>query len=274
MSWISQKFLNLPNDSTAKAFWMATLVGVTCALTVSATAVLLKPQRQANLEAFRQQRMDTMLSSLPGLKEVLQGSDADTLQTLFIDLNTGTAAEPAVVSDFKAQSSADSENSNAATYTLALDDSIDIAGIEQRPNLVEVHLLQKQGKLDLLVLPIYGRGYQSTIRAWLTLSGDLNTVVALSVFEQGETPGIGARITEDSWQQLWAQKQLYNDNREVALSVVTGQATNVNEVDGISGATRTGVGINSMLQFWLGEYGFEPFLNKLREGEIPMKASS
>ncbi len=273
MSWISRKFHNMPNDSTAKAFCMATLVGVTCALTVSATAVLLKPQRQANQEAFRQQRMDTMLSSLPGLKDVLQNSDADTLQSLFIDLNTGTAAEPAQIENFKAQALTVSDNSNAEIYTLALDDSIDIAGIEQRPNLIEVHLLQKKGVLDLLVLPIYGRGYQSTIRAWLTLSGDLNTVVALSVFEQAETPGIGARITETAWQQLWAQKQLHNENGDVALSVVTGKATNANEVDGISGATRTGLGINSMIQFWLGDYGFAPFLDKLRTGEIPMRAS-
>ena len=40
------------------------------------------------------------------------------------------------------------------------------------------------------------------------------------------------------------------------------------EIDGISGATRTGDGINHLLQFWLGEYGFGPFLERLAQDAV------
>jgi len=36
------------------------------------------------------------------------------------------------------------------------------------------------------------------------------------------------------------------------------------EVDGISGATRTGNGVTNMLRFWLGDHGFGVFLERIR----------
>jgi Na+-transporting NADH:ubiquinone oxidoreductase subunit C len=35
-------------------------------------------------------------------------------------------------------------------------------------------------------------------------------------------------------------------------------------VDGITGATRTGEGVSNLLRFWLGEYGFGPYLQKIQ----------
>ncbi len=46
--------------------------------------------------------------------------------------------------------------------------------------------------------------------------------------------------------------------------VEPGSASAAFEVDGISGATRTGDGVTNMLRFWLGDYGFGPFLERIR----------
>ena len=54
----------------------------------------------------------------------------------------------------------------------------------------------------------------------------------------------------------------------VGIAVARGSASGPLEVDGISGATRTGNGITNLLRFWLGEYGFGPFLNRLARGEV------
>jgi Na(+)-translocating NADH:ubiquinone oxidoreductase C subunit len=71
--------------------------------------------------------------------------------------------------------------------------------------------LERDGDLLLIVLPVYGSGYASTIRAMLALEPDLSTVAALTITEQGETPGLGARITEPDWQAQWPGKELLND---------------------------------------------------------------
>ena len=38
------------------------------------------------------------------------------------------------------------------------------------------------------------------------------------------------------------------------------------EIDGISGATLTSNGVTNMIRYWLGENGYGPVLQKLREG--------
>jgi Na+-transporting NADH:ubiquinone oxidoreductase subunit C len=53
-----------------------------------------------------------------------------------------------------------------------------------------VHLLERDDDLLLIVLPVQGRGYQSAIQAMLALEPDLNSIAALTITEQGETPGI------------------------------------------------------------------------------------
>jgi Na+-transporting NADH:ubiquinone oxidoreductase subunit C len=36
-------------------------------------------------------------------------------------------------------------------------------------------------------------------------------------------------------------------------------------VDGISGATLTGNGVTYLIQYWLGEHGYGPYLKEVRE---------
>jgi Na+-transporting NADH:ubiquinone oxidoreductase subunit C len=118
--------------------------------------------------------------------------------------------------------------------------------------------------LALLVLPIYGKGYQSTIHAYLALSPDLQSVAALSIYEQGETPGLGTRIADPTWLALWRERQIYDTQGDIVISVVRGGASAPYEVDGISGATRSTTGVTNMIRFWLGDRGFGPFLARHR----------
>jgi Na+-transporting NADH:ubiquinone oxidoreductase subunit C len=39
------------------------------------------------------------------------------------------------------------------------------------------------------------------------------------------------------------------------------------QVDGMAGATLTTRGVSNLVQFWLGDNGFAPFLNNLKSGE-------
>ena len=39
------------------------------------------------------------------------------------------------------------------------------------------------------------------------------------------------------------------------------------QVDGLSGATLTARGVTNLVQFWLGDNGFAPFLENLKAGE-------
>ncbi|MGB5557600.1 MAG: NADH:ubiquinone reductase (Na(+)-transporting) subunit C [Paracoccaceae bacterium] len=254
-----RRFLARPNDDRLKTLGVAVLVAFVSAVVVSVTSVSLKPLQDAHLEAERQARMERMLDTLPGLRDLMLEAGVDALETRIVDLTDGSFAEDVDPASYDmARAAEDPETS------IELPPGADIAGLKRRANYAPVYLLEREGALMLIVLPVQGVGYQSTIRAMLALEADLTTIAALAIIEQGETPGLGARIEEPEWQALWPGKQIADADGTIMISVVRGAATEPYEVDGISGATRTGNGITNMLRFWLGDYGYGPFLTRLK----------
>jgi Na+-transporting NADH:ubiquinone oxidoreductase subunit C len=258
-----RQLLALPNESRTKTVAIAVLISAVSALLVAGTAVTLRPFQEANRAAERQERLDAMIAALPGMADLLAVSGADSLETIIVDLRTGTIAEGLDPAQFDARAAA----KDPATST-PLAAEIDIAGIGQRSNLARIHLVKARDALRLVILPVYATGYQSTIHAYLALEGDLDTVAALSIIEQAETPGLGARVEDQKWLDLWPGKQIANEKGEILLSVVRGSGRTEYEVDGITGATRTSNAVTNMVLFWLGPNGYAAVLTRLREGNL------
>ena len=72
-----------------------------------------------------------------------------------------------------------------------------------------------------------------------------------------------------------ATKAIFVENMALAffqirITVIKGQAgppaQDPYEVDGLAGATITAYGVSRLVRFWLGENGYGPYLEKLREG--------
>ena len=256
------RFLALPNDSRTKMLGIAFLVALVSATAVSVTSVALKPRQEAHVAALREAKPATMIATLPGLADILRATGAETLETTVVDLAEGTVAtgiDPDRYDFLAAQTD--------PVQTVALTAEQDMAGIGRRPLYAPVFVLRGDEGLALVVLPVYATGYQSTIRAYLALSADLNSIAGLSIYEQGETPGLGSRITDPAWQALWSDRQAVDPSGEVVITVVRGKSTGPAEVDGISGATRSTPGVARLVRFWLGPDGFGPFLARLRSGE-------
>ena len=107
---------------------------------------------------------------------------------------------------------------------------------------------------------------------YLALESDLNTIIGLEFYKDKETPGLGAEINNPKWKKLWKGKEIYSTNGELAIQVIKGSVMNDdsgfnNKVDGLSGATITGNGVTNLLQFWLSDLGFQPFLNQLKNNK-------
>jgi len=258
-----RRLLALPNESRTKTIVVALLVSAASAILVASTAVTLRPLQEANRAAERQARLDAMIAALPGMGDLLAASGADSLETLVVDLRTGAVAEDLDPARFDARAAAE----DPATST-ALAANIDLAGIGRRPDFARIHLIEAGGTLRLVILPVYAAGYQSTIRAYLALEGDLNTVAGLSIVEQAETPGLGSRVEDRKWLDLWPGKRVADESGRILLSVVRGSGRTVYEVDGITGATRTGNAVTNMIRFWLGEHGYAQVLARLRAGAL------
>jgi Na+-transporting NADH:ubiquinone oxidoreductase subunit C len=120
----------------------------------------------------------------------------------------------------------------------------------------------------LLILPIEGKGLWSTLYGFLALAPDTKTIEGLTFYEHGETPGLGGEIDNPRWKGLWKDRVAFDDEGNPEIEVIKGAAgppdTDPHRVDGLSGATLTGRGVTHLIQFWLSNDGYGPFLEKFR----------
>ena len=105
------------------------------------------------------------------------------------------------------------------------------------------------------VFPVYGAGLWGAIWGYVALNSDKDTVYGVYFSHASETPGLGAEIAGQQFQDEFLGKKTL-DNGEVALGVVkNGKVEKPDyQVDGISGGTITSVGVDVMLKTCLNSY--------------------
>jgi Na+-transporting NADH:ubiquinone oxidoreductase subunit C len=255
-----RRLLALSNESRTKTIIIAFLVSGLCAVLVSSATVVLRPIQAANRAAEEQARIGDLVAGIPGMSALLEDTGG-TLSTVVIDLEAGRAATD-ITRDML-----DTALTDAANWT-TLDASADLAGLGQRPNYVQIFLLRTGEDVTLALLPITGQGYGGRIDAILALHSDMNTIAGIAITAHSETPGLGGRIEDPSWQQGFPDTLLRDDSDDLRFAVARGDATSPFEVDGITGATRTGRGVTGMVRFWLGPDGYGPLLAAIQRGDF------
>ena len=121
-------------------------------------------------------------------------------------------------------------------------------------------------KVDAYIIPMFGAGLWDWISGFVALDADLNTVRGVAFDHKSETPGLGARITTDVVKDRYVGKKIYDAQGKLqSVSMVKGEKgepLDDHHIDGMSGATLTGKGVNAMLGSYLGYYS--KFIEKNR----------
>lgn len=107
------------------------------------------------------------------------------------------------------------------------------------------------------VVPVYGMGLWGPIWGYIAINDDGKTVYGAYFNHEGETAGLGAEIKDSKkWQDLFKGKTVYDDDWLPVLKVL--KASEVKnkscEVDAVTGATLTSVGVSNMLQDGFAKY--------------------
>jgi len=253
-------------DGVSRTLITALALCLVCSVIVSAAAVLLKPAQEANKTLDRKRNILAAAGMLDEDKTIDE-QFAD-ISARVVDLRTGKFSDdvdPAAYNQKKAAK--DPAQSGALTAEQ------DLAKIGRKENYAVVYMVESApGEYDKIILPVRGYGLWSTLYGFVALESDANTIAGLGFYEHGETPGLGGEVDNPRWKAIWPGKQVYRDgNVEIGLikGAVNPQGANaLYQVDGLSGATLTSKGITNLVQFWLGEDGFQEFLNNLKSGEV------
>lgn len=123
-------------------------------------------------------------------------------------------------------------------------------------------------KYESVIIPLYGNGLWDNIWGFISVGGDFNTITGAVFDHKAETPGLGAKITEPYVQNRFKGKQIFKEDGSFkGVKMQKGEGYNydndLHKVDGLSGATMTGAGLNQMLISYFQYY--EPYFKKQLE---------
>ncbi len=253
-------------DSVSRTLLTAFALCLVCSIIVSGAAVMLKPLQEANKTLDRKRNILAAAGMLDDSKTI--DEQFSEISARVVDLRTGKFSDAVDPEEYNQKKAA---KDPAQSEKLTSDQ--DLAKIARRENYAVVYLVESApGEYEKIILPVRGYGLWSTLYGFVALESDGNTIAGLGFYEHGETPGLGGEVDNPRWKALWPGKQVYKD-QSVEIGLIKGavnpQGTDALwQIDGLSGATLTSTGITNLVQFWLGEDGFQEFLNNLKSGEV------
>ena len=260
-------------DSLRNIFIIAIFLCLVCSVVVSGLAVSLKPMQQLNKELDQKKNILRAAGLLAAGSDV--GADGRSVEEMFTDfsvravnLDTGEYTDAVDVDTYDPIRAA-----TDSSVSMGLSDDADIATLGRRENISLVFIKTNDSGLDKVVIPVRGFGLWGTMYGYLALESDLSTIAGLGFYQHKETPGLGGEVDNPKWKQGWQGVQLFNQNGRPSVdlvklrSPVQSEAAR-SEVDALSGATFTTRGVKNLVNFWAGDLGFGPFLEKLKAQQM------
>lgn len=234
-----------PRITKAYTLGFAAAVTMVCSILLASAATLLKERQDQNIQLDIKYNILSVLGLAENRDmeaEALFALYDDNVNTFVVDLN-GEIVEGRNAED--------------------IDPKKDL-------NVLPVFTRQEDGEVLAYCIPTQGKALWSTVKGYIALESDLNTVKGITFYSHGETPGLGGEIEKEWFTSSYIGKTILNAEGEiVSVEVVKGkvQAGSANvdhQVDGISGATLTGNGLNEFIKATLERY--EPYFKTVRGG--------
>ncbi len=221
---------------------MVLLVGSVLALIYMA----LKPKQDENIaNDTRKQILSALHIAAPDESQVKETYEKYIIQDLLVD-GEGNIVDSA-------------EN---VAFDVQMKTNVKLADAERKLPVMKCKM--DDGSIKY-VLPVYGAGLWGPIWGYVAMNDDGNTIYGANFSHEGETPGLGARIADKEFQDLFMDKHLFKDGEFKNVVVLKKGQTSTNgaeQVDALTGATITSRGVSDMLDDCLSRY--EGFLKRLQ----------
>lgn len=260
----------MATNSTPGTLGIAAALCIVCSILVSTAAVKLKPIQTENksVDIKKNLLLSAGLIQNENVSKAEIKSAFEKIETRVIELSSGS-----ILKDVDPSKIDIKKEAKDPSFNIIIPANKDLAKIKYRAKRSKVYFVKDGSGVSMIILPVYGKGLWSTMYGFLALASDIKTVEGFGFYDHGETPGLGGEVDNPRWKTLWKGKKLFGDNFEPIIKIVKGSVDSntsgaSNKVDGLSGATITSKGVESLLRYWLDDHGYGPFLKKYRNGEI------
>jgi len=111
-------------------------------------------------------------------------------------------------------------------------------------------------KSGVAVIPVYGAGLWGPIWGYVAFQPDCKTIAGAYFDHESETPGLGAKIKDESWfrEKFAGKKVAFGTDKLFNLAKNAEADGAENAVDAITGATMTTKGLDAALNTWFKAY--------------------
>ena len=221
----------------------AAVVCVACSLLLSGTAALLRKRQDFNVEMDRKvnvlKAFGVEVTNTKG-KRIISDEEAlatftDHISEIVIEGETGRVLEGITSADL----TSDERKQKS-----------------KRP----LYLWTENGEVTRYAFPISGYGLWSTVYGYMALKDDLATIIGVTFYRHGETPGLGGEVSQPWFTEQFAGKKVWAGGALLPFEVVKGgvpakyPAGCDHCVDGISAATITSNGVTDFIRDDLKHY--------------------
>jgi len=242
----------MDRNSNIYTISFAAIVVTVSAVLLAVAVIFLKPLQTKNI---RQEKMTDILYTIGLNNDVL----AEKAKKDGVVLNYNQI-EKYFNNTFKEQYALKSDGTE--------DKSIKAFDLKLKPELKKkpenqrypIFIADLNGK-KYYVLPLRGKGLWDDIWGYISLEEDLNTVKGVKFGHKGETPGLGAEITKQWFENQFLGEKIFDKDgtfKGIVLLKGNNDPKNIDkedhEIDAISGATLTGNGVTDMIQERLKHY--------------------
>ena len=152
---------------------------------------------------------------------------------------------------------------NAKGAVVAQEGGFEVKNEEVGDDKLPLYVAKVNGATKYII-PMTGNGLWGGIWGYIALNEDCNTIYGVYFSHASETPGLGAEIAGDKFQNRFTKdkdgnaivKKVYDEAGNVALAVEKGKGVAGEEyhIDAVSGATITCSGLQVMLDTKLAPY--------------------
>ena len=238
-------------NTNGYTFMFAIIMVVVVASVLAFTATTLQPIQSENV---RQEKMQNILATV-GIET--ERSESEELYNKYITETVALKEDGSV-------------NDKVDAFEVDLARELKKPGEEQ---VYPLYLANIDGA-KYYIIPLRGKGLWDAIWGYIALKDDINTIKGAVFDHKGETPGLGAEITQTWFRERFTDEKIYDGSGNlIGVSVVKGNVgpsnKDDNKVDAISGATITGDGVSDMISERLIHY--LPYFKKQKDIKVAIK---
>lgn len=214
-------------EGNSYTFLFATVMVIIVAAILSVAALYLQPLQEKNM---RIEKMQNILAAA-GIESTVE--------------NAETVFEEKIKESFALNAEGKKVEGQDA-FTIKLTEQFDK---EPGQRILPIYKAQLEDGKEVAIVPVRGKGLWGPIWGYVAFESDYNTIAGAYFDHQGETPGLGAEISEQWFQDQFVGKKIMKDGEFISIDIVKGTAgEDPYKVDGVSGGTITSDGLEEMLK--------------------------